>query len=215
MSLDLTRELIIDLRAWYEDHDVSQKNLARKLYLSPQQLSEIFAGRNRPTGDQVLRIQEFLRTNDMKTDFIDPRTKPRPTASNPGPKTLTEARERIEVLEAQLRGSGTAPKPAAPASPKAKAQPAGDPGPDPVYPATGSPGADRPNQNEMQSGPAAPSKALPPEANTPVLIQKILDVTTLDDLRLLLNNPAHTPTQQSVIYAEIRKRRALVENRFQ
>jgi hypothetical protein len=57
--------------------------------------------------------------------------------------------------------------------------------------------------------PATPKKALPPEANTPVLIQRILDVTTLEDLRSMLDNPIHTPIQQSCLYAEIRKRRDL------
>jgi hypothetical protein len=213
MSPDLTRQLITDLRGWYEGNDVSQKNLARKLYLSPQQLSEIFAFRNRPTGDQVLRIQEFLRTN-MKTDYLDPRTKPRQAAGNPGPKTLTEARDRIEVLEAQLRGSGTTPKPAVPASPKAKAQPAGDPGSDPTYPPTGTPGADRLAPTPMPvSFPATPRKALPPEANTPVLVQRILDVTALDDLLSMLGNPIHTPLQRTLIYEEVKKVRSLAAGR--
>src|ERR1700722_20011380 len=99
MAPDLTKELVTELRAWYEDQrDLSQKNLARKLYLSPQQLSEIFAGRNRPTGEQVLRIQEFLRTNNMKIDYLDPRTKPRPITSDGRPKTLHEAKGMIEAL---------------------------------------------------------------------------------------------------------------------
>jgi transcriptional regulator with XRE-family HTH domain len=230
MSPDLTRELVIDLRAWYEDNDVSQKNLARKLYLSPQQLSEIFAGRNRPTGDQVLRIQEFLRTNDMKTDLIDPPRRPTESDSSQ-PKSLSVANEMIKNLRAQLFGNGASPIYSQPKTlheakemiealrvqvkggGALKTKPhfaAGDPGADPTYPPTGTPGADRPNKTEMQSGPAAPSKALPPEANTPVLIQKILDVTTLDDLCLLLNNPAHTPTQRACIYNEVKRRRALV-----
>jgi hypothetical protein len=91
---------------------MSQKDLAGKLSLSPQQLAELFARRNRPTGEQVLKIQEFLRTNNMKTNYVDPRTTPRQAAGNPGPKTLTEARERIESLEAQLvqlRGAAAQP----------------------------------------------------------------------------------------------------------
>jgi transcriptional regulator with XRE-family HTH domain len=216
MSPDPTKELITDLRAWYEDHDVSQKNLARKLYLTPQQLSELFAGRNRPTGDQVLRIQEFLRTN-MRTDYIDPRTKPRPTASNPGPKTLTEARERIEVLEAQLRGSGTAPKPAAPASPTGKAKAAaGDPGADPTYPPVGTPGADRLAPTPMPVGvPAVKKAALSEAAVSPVLCQRELDVADFETVLSMLGNPIHNPMQQACIYAEVKKRRALVSNRFQ
>src|SRR5271165_1850710 len=167
MSPDLTRELVIDLRAWYEESDVSQKNLARKLYLTPQQLSEIFAGRNRPTGDQVLRIQEFLRTNNMKTDYLDPRAKPRPTSSNPEqPKSLGQAKEMIEDLRAQLKGG--APLPAKPASaPAAKAQIAG----------TGAdvPTTDRPNQTPMPASPPPPKLTLSPGLDSPVKIQAVLD----------------------------------------
>jgi hypothetical protein len=139
----------------------------------------------------------------------DPRTKPRPTAGNPGPKTLTEAKERIEVLEAQLRGSA---KPAAvPAPPKAKAQsPAGDPGADPTYPPTGTPGADRPNKTPMPASPATPKKALPATADTPFKITEILKLENLDSLLLLLANPVHTPLQKSLIYHEVKARRNLV-----
>jgi hypothetical protein len=201
MQSDLTRELVTDLRAWYEDQrDLSQKNLARKLYLTPQQLSELFAGRNRPTGDQVLRIQEFLRVNNMRID-IDPRTKPRQAATNPGPKTLTEARERIEVLEAQLRGSGTAPKPAAPASPTAKAQPA-DPGAD-------APPTDRPNPVPMPASPPPPKLTLSPDLDSPVKIQKVLDQMNVDDLRLALNSEKDK-LRIALLYREIQKRRDLV-----
>jgi DNA-binding XRE family transcriptional regulator len=210
------QELVAEVKAWYEAHEMLQRDLAAKLGVSPTGLCQIFAGVNQPSAATALAMIRFLEENKtMKTDYIDPRATPRPTAGNPGPKTLTEARDRIADLEAQLRGSGMVPKPAAPASPKAKAQPAGDPGADPTYPPTGTPGAERPNKTEMPTGSAAPKKALPPEANTPVLIQKILDVTTLDDLRLLLNNPAHTPTQQACIYNEVKKRRNLVANRFQ
>lgn len=213
MPPDLTRELVIDLRAWYEDHDVSQKSLARKLYITPQQLSEIFAGRNRPTGEQVLRIQEFLRTN-MKTDYLDPRTIQKP-AGNPGqPKTLTEARDRIADLEAQLRGSGMVPKPGAPASPtgRAKAQPAGDP----TFPSIATPNADRLAPTPMPVNiPAIKKAALSEAAVSPVLCQRELDVADFDTVLSMLSNPVHTPMQQACIYKEVKKRRALVANRFQ
>jgi hypothetical protein len=134
-----------------------------------------------------------------------------------GPKTLTEARERIEVLEAQLRGSGTAPKPAsAPASPKAKAHKGKSAicrRPDLSGNHNARRGSAEQNRNAKRAEGAEQSSSARREHAG--FDPKILDVTTLDDLRLLLNNPAHTPTQQSVIYAEIRKRRALVENRFQ
>jgi hypothetical protein len=185
-------------------------------------MNEIFQERNNPSCEVGLHMIEIIEPQFMRT-IVDPPKPPRQAAgTNPDfPRNLEDARSRIASLNqeiGQLKAAAASPVKIIlpPASPKAKAKSGGgDPGADPVYPATGSPGADRPNKTEMQSGPAAPKKALPPEANTPVLIQKILDVTELDDLRLLLNNPAHTPTQQACLYAEIRKRRALVENRFQ
>jgi hypothetical protein len=133
---------------------------------------------------------------------------------NPGPKTLTEARERIEVLEARLRGSA---KPAAvPASPTPKAQPAGDPGADPIYPPTGTPGADRLAPTPMPVNvPAVKKAALSEAAVSPVLCQRELDVADFETVLSMLDNPVHTPMQQSLIYAEVKKRRALVANRFQ
>jgi hypothetical protein len=90
---------IIELRAWYEGHALKHKNLARSLNLSPQQLSELFSGRNQPTGTQVLAILEFLRTNNMTT--VDE------------PKTLTAAKDRIAELTAELNelkaGKATSP----------------------------------------------------------------------------------------------------------
>jgi hypothetical protein len=80
---------IIELRAWYENHSVKHKHLAQSLKLSPQQLAELFSGRNQPTGAQMLAIIEFLRTNTMTT--VDQ------------PKTLTAALDRIEVLTAELK----------------------------------------------------------------------------------------------------------------
>jgi len=80
---------IIELRAWYENHDLKHKDLARSLNISPQQLAELFSGRNQPTGTQVLAIVEFLMTNNMTT--VDQ------------PKTLTAALDRIEVLTAELK----------------------------------------------------------------------------------------------------------------
>lgn len=57
---------------------------------------------------------------------------------------------------------------------------------------------------------APPPKSLPASADTPVLIQKILDVTVLDpDLLSMLSNPVHTPLQRSMIYSEVKKRRAI------
>jgi DNA-binding XRE family transcriptional regulator len=199
--------------------NMRQRDLAEALGVSPTGLCQIFAGVNQPSASTALAMIRFLeeQKNMKTTTFIDPRTKPRPTASNPGSKTLTEARDRIAVLEAQLRGSGTAPKPAAPASPTAKAQPVGDPGADPTYPPTRTPGGDRPNPVPMPVNiPAVKKAALSEAAVSPVLCQRELDVADFETVLSMLDNAAaHTPMQQSVIYAEVKKRRALVANRFQ
>jgi hypothetical protein len=148
----------------------------------------------------------------MRT-LIDPPKPPRQAAGNPGPKTLTEAREKIEVLEAQLlelRGSATAPKPASvPASPKAKAQPAGDPGADPAFPPINTPGADRLSPTPMPSGPKAPSITLSADLDSPVEIQAVLDKMNLGDLRLALNG-TKDKLQIALLYREIRARRELL-----
>ena len=124
---------------------------------------------------------------------------------------MLEARDRIADLEAellQLRGSATAPKPALTVpAPTAK------PGIATQAPAPIKTGNIVENRGPAEKAPV--KKALPPEADTPVLIQKILDVTNLDDLLAMLSNNAHTALQQSLIYQEVKKRRNLVANRFQ
>jgi hypothetical protein len=81
-------------------------------------------------------------------------------------------------------------KPAMPASPTAQAKAAGTGTDAPPFPPINSPGGIQPNKTPMAVNfPATPKKALPPEANTPVLIQKILDVTTLEDLRSTVQLP--------------------------
>ncbi len=77
---------IIELRSWYEGNSLKHKDLARSLNLSPQQLANLFSGRNQPTGKQLLTVLQFLRTN-MTTEPI---------------KTLAAAKEKIEALTAEL-----------------------------------------------------------------------------------------------------------------
>jgi hypothetical protein len=208
--------------------------IADRLKVSKQLVSNWLSGYRTISLDEWTQIQAVINKETAGTQFFEENTTmkiivdaPKPprqaAGSNPDfPRNLEAARLRIaslnqEIVQLKAAAASSPGKTASLPSPspigKAKAASTGADAP--PFPPITTPNADRPNQNEMQSGPAAPSKALPPEANTPVLIQKILDVTTLDDLRLLLNNPIHTPTQQSVIYAEIRKRRALVENCFQ
>jgi DNA-binding XRE family transcriptional regulator len=218
VQLDRTARLVKRLKSHCEENQILQKTLASQLGLSPQGIFEIFKGNNSPSSETALHIVEIIEPQFMSI-IVDPPKLPRQAAGNPGqPKTLTEARERIEVLEAQLtqlRGAAAQPAFTVP-TPAAKPKLAGSGAdPSPTFPPITTPGANQPNTNPMATNfPAIVRKALPPEANTPVLIQKILDVTTLEDLCSMLDNPIHTPTQQSCIYVEIKKRRNVVENRF-
>jgi len=201
------QELVSQVKSWYETHDMLQRDLAAKLGVSPTGLCQIFAGKNVPSASTALAMIRFLEENqNMKTDYIDPRTTPRPTAGIPGPKTLTEARDRIADLEAQLlllRGSATAPK-AASTVPTPTAKP------------INTPGANQPNKNQMAVNvPAVKKAALSEAAVSPVLCQRELDVADFDTVLSMLDNPVHNQMQQACIYAEVKKRRALVANRFQ
>lgn len=60
MPPERSEQLVYELEAWYRSHSVRQKDLAGSLGMSAQQLSEILSMRNRPTGEQGLRIREFL-----------------------------------------------------------------------------------------------------------------------------------------------------------
>ena len=109
MASGKTDQLVKQLRQWYESHSMPQKDLAATLDLSPQQLAEIFGGRNRPTGPQVLEIIAFLNNENMKPERIDPPAPPRqPIAEHPDqPRTLHDAKERIAELlgrDLNLRG---------------------------------------------------------------------------------------------------------------
>lgn len=210
------QELVAEVKAWYETHEMLQRDLAAKLGVSPTGLCQIFAGINKPSASTTLAMIRFLEENQsMNTNYVDPRTTPRQAAGNAGPKTLTEARERIETLEAQLvqlRGVATAPQTVS-IGPTPTAKPAITTPATPQTPAPIKTGNMVENRRPAEKAPV--KKALPPEANTPVLIQRILDVTTLDDLLSMLGNNVHTKVQQACIYTEVRKRRSIEGNRFQ
>ena len=42
------RELVAEMKAWYETHDMLQRDLAAQLWVSPTGLCQIFAGKNLP-----------------------------------------------------------------------------------------------------------------------------------------------------------------------
>jgi len=72
------------------------------------------------------------------------------------------------------------------------------------------PGAERLSPTPMPVNfPAPEKKTLPASANTPFLISEILKITSFEDCLALLSNPAHTPLQRSLFFAEIKTRRAI------
>ena len=76
MPPERSKQLVYKLDAWYRSHAMRQRDLATELQLKPQQLAEILALRNRPTGEQALRIVEFLERETMKSELVDPPTFP-------------------------------------------------------------------------------------------------------------------------------------------
>jgi DNA-binding XRE family transcriptional regulator len=216
MPPERSKQLVDELRQWYETHSTRQKDLAAALELSPQALNEILAGRNRPNGETVLRIVEFLETNNMIQVFTPKPDRPASVNHPDQPRTLHEARERIAELNAQLQSrppASGAPSPSQRPGPAKRL----DSSASPVYPTDSlkTPGAVQPNKNEMKvSVPLPEKKLLPVSANTPFLITEILKITSLEDLVSMLSNPAHSPLQQSLIYQAVKERRNLVANRF-
>jgi plasmid maintenance system antidote protein VapI len=66
MSPERTERLVEEMRLWCEKHGVRHKDLAELLGISPQGVTEIFKGRNQPTGEQALQMIELLKTKPRK-----------------------------------------------------------------------------------------------------------------------------------------------------
>jgi transcriptional regulator with XRE-family HTH domain len=191
------KEWVAALRTWYHAGGMRQKDLAAALALSPQSLNEILAGRNQPTGDQIVRIIEFMKTLDSKSPAIgrDPSQ----------PQTLAQAKEMLSAAReqlAQLRGGS--PAIAIPTiGPKLAAEPAE------AGQRIGNVVANRTAAEKAQ-----PKPQLPASADTPVAITALLDKENLEGLLALLANPDHSQLQASMIFTEVKKRRAIVAGRF-
>lgn len=212
------KEIVDELRRFYEGGGMRQKDLAGALDLNPQQLAEILATRNRPTAAQILRIQEFLKDKTMSSIRIDPPKFPKPSTRDPSvPLTLASAKEMLAARDAEIAAlrRGAAASPAKPALTVPKLAGSGADA-SPTYPATGTPGANQPNKNQMAVNvPAVKKAALSKSAVSPVLCQRELDIADFDTVLSMLDNPVHTRMQQACIYAEVKKRRNLEANRLQ
>jgi transcriptional regulator with XRE-family HTH domain len=203
MPPERSEQLVYELEAWYRSHSVRQKDLAGSLGMSAQQLAEILSMRNRPTGEQALRILEFLNAENMKPQLADPPAMPRASTRDPNePRTLLEAKNQLENLRlevARLKAAAVA-SPAKPAltvpTPTAK-------------PAIATPTASRPNSVPMPASPPPPKLVLSADLDSPVKIQTALDGMNLADLRLALDS-TKDQLQVALLIREIRKRRELV-----
>jgi hypothetical protein len=199
--------------------------LAKALSLSPQNTSLILRGVNNPNSETTLQIlEEILDENHMNKDE---------------PKTLFEARETLAEAHtkiadlttrlAQLQRGRSPNGDKISISPKPTTLPAAATPPAPVGTRSGrniemrfNPPAPRQQADSPPVGPgvtgnfhrnpetkAIVPKQLPATAVSPVLVQRILDVSSIEDVASMLSNPAHSKMQRAVIYNEMRLRRRL------
>jgi DNA-binding XRE family transcriptional regulator len=210
------QELVAQVKAWYETHEMLQRDLAAKLGVSPTGLSNIFSGANQPSAATALAMIQFLEENqNMKSIRVDPPKFPKPSTRDPSvPLTLASAKEMLAARDAEIaalrRAAASPGKPLVPVLQKTKAQPAvGDPGADPIFPSITTPGGNQPNKNPMAANFEAPPLALlPPDADCPARIQKYLDAMTEAEVRDCLRGE-HDPLRLGMTYKELQKRKTL------
>jgi plasmid maintenance system antidote protein VapI len=61
-----TERLLKRVEKWRQDHAVTQKDLAGRLGMTPQQLNDIIKGRTQLTGEQALHLQEIINTKPKR-----------------------------------------------------------------------------------------------------------------------------------------------------
>jgi transcriptional regulator with XRE-family HTH domain len=62
MSPERTDRLIAEVKAWCQRNKVKKKDLAAILEMTPQALNDVLSGRNQPSGEKVLHLQEIINT---------------------------------------------------------------------------------------------------------------------------------------------------------
>ena len=194
MPPERTKQLVYELEAWYRSRNVRQKDLASALELTPQALSEILALRNRPTAEQILIIQDFLKDKNMSIRLA-PGQKRRTSNDDDEPlnfltdepNTLCQAREMVDALRAELKSK---PAPAIA-----------------ITPAPPEPTDSQPAPQAIQPIPAPAPK---PTVHLPAASMATPSIETLSiaELRCGLQN-AKDASQQSVYYQELKRREPL------
>jgi transcriptional regulator with XRE-family HTH domain len=66
MGSETITTLVEKIRHWCKANGVSQVELANRLGITPQGVTETFKGRNKPTGVQVLLMQDMLSARSGK-----------------------------------------------------------------------------------------------------------------------------------------------------
>ncbi|MGA8477041.1 MAG: helix-turn-helix transcriptional regulator [Chthoniobacterales bacterium] len=66
MSPARTQQLIAEVQAWCKTHQIKKKELAAMLGMTPQALNDVLSGRNQPTGERALHMQELLKTKPKR-----------------------------------------------------------------------------------------------------------------------------------------------------
>jgi transcriptional regulator with XRE-family HTH domain len=61
-----TQQLISRLKDWCDKERGRKSEIARQFEISPQALTNWFAGRQQPTGDQILKVLGFLEKEKGK-----------------------------------------------------------------------------------------------------------------------------------------------------
>jgi transcriptional regulator with XRE-family HTH domain len=56
-----TDRLVTEMKKWAKAKKLKNQELAKLLGITPQGITEIFKGRNQPTGEQVLAILELMK----------------------------------------------------------------------------------------------------------------------------------------------------------
>jgi len=117
LSTDEYGRLIGQLRTWCKASHGRQKELATRLEVSPQLVSDWLSGHRTVSLDEWTQIQpiiqsagsQFPKDNPMSTPVFEPKAD-RPSRSGPNePKTLHDAKEMIGELRAELASAKAAP----------------------------------------------------------------------------------------------------------